>query len=74
MNWLDGFLDIVGGLIDMVDALAWWRFWCCVAIASVIGAAVWFTVPVDNIRLPAVILIGLTGVVSGLVWHWKSRE
>lgn len=74
MSWFDGFLDIVGALIDISNALDWWRFWVCVAVAAAVGAAVWFTVPNDQIRLPAVVVIGLTGVVSGLVWHWKSRE
>jgi len=74
MSWFDGFLDIVGALIDVANALDWWRFWVCAATAAVVGAAIWFLVPDDTIRLPAVVLVGITGVVGGLVWHWKSRE
>jgi hypothetical protein len=73
VNALDLFLDALGWFVDILNAVAWWRFWVCIGAAAALAAAVWFLVPADNVRLPAVIAIGLTGLLSGFAWQWNSQ-
>ena len=74
MNWFDWLSDIVLGLIDLADAIAWWRFWLPVLIAMLTCVAVWFLVPTDALRIPIVVVIGLTGLAWGGLWQWRASQ
>lgn len=58
-------------LLDVLDLFLSWRFWICLLAGVGLGFAVYVLGSESNIAATLGIAIGLTGLVTGLVWQWR---
>jgi uncharacterized membrane protein YccC len=65
-------LDVVEAFVELLDFLAYWRFWLPVLLAAAVTVFISYTFPDPIVRWVLGVPVILAGIVSGLVWHWKK--
>jgi len=58
-------------LLDLLDLFLSWRFWVCLLAGIGIGFAVYVLGHESSIAAFFGVGIGVTGLITGLIWEWQ---